>query len=215
MLGELSTLVRTCCCGVQRRRGQPCSPAAMTAPRWTGWAGRFPHPADLLGHYAAKGHGGPLLQLQPPHGCGALPPAAVHESLSGDLTALEAQGPAAGKQCPTGQLLRAAAAESGGTVKLSSRPRTARHLRGGCPTSGKNRRPREERPPLPEPPLPEEARSAGVRRTGGAAAAPPLLRHPLWGAVGGGRWQRAARAACRLCTGCFWICAQVFWRAAC
>ena len=44
---------------------------------------------------------------------------------------------------------------------------------------------------------------------------PPLLRHPLWGAVGGGRWQRAARAACRLCTGCFWICAQVFWRAAC
>ena len=45
VLGELSTLVRDL---LLRRTapegGQPCSPAAMTAPRWTGWAGRFPLP---------------------------------------------------------------------------------------------------------------------------------------------------------------------------
>ncbi len=131
------------------------------------------YPADLPGHYAAKGHGGPLLQLQPPHGCGALPPAAVRRVPLWGPDGPGGPGPAAGRQCPTG------AASAGGRRRKRRhgeavlRPRTAPGTcAGGCPASGRTAStggaPSASRGAASA----GGARSAGVRRTGGAARRP-------------------------------------------
>lgn len=128
---------------------------------------------DLPGHYAAKGHGGPLLQLQPPHGCGALPPAAVRRVPLWGPDGPGGPGPAAGRQCPTG------AASAGGRRRKRRhgeavlRPRTAPGTcAGGCPASGRTAgtggAPSASRGAASA----GGARSAGVRRTGGAARRP-------------------------------------------
>ena len=158
------------------------------------------------------------------------------ESLSGDLTALEARIQRLEEGVQRGQVLRAAAAGSAGAAKPSPQSAPAKTpVRDTPPWEA----PAEEaeRPPLPEEPrFPRSPRCRKSRESGCSTCRrhrlpqtrrqrhrPLRARHrarssplrPPRAAAGGGRWQRAARAACRPCTGCFWTCAPVCWRATC
>ena len=101
------------------------------------------------------------------------------ESLSGDLTALEARVQRLEDSAQRGQLLRAAAAASGGPVKLSSSP---------VP------------PPAPvpavlpeEPPLPEEPGA----RVFDVPEAQPAAPSPAAASAVGGSWWRALAEGCK------------------
>ena len=105
------------------------------------------------------------------------------ESLSGDLTALEARVQRLEDSAQRGQLLRAAAAESGGTVKPSSSPVPPPAPAPEDAPPLEELPAREERPPLPEePPLPE---------------AQPAAPSPAAASAVGGSWWRALAEGCK------------------
>ena len=120
------------------------------------------------------------------------------ESLSGDLTALAARVERLEESAQRGQLLRAAAAESGGGGRPAPKPTPA-------PTPVRDAPPweappaEEERPPLPEaPPLPEEP-GERVFDVPEPAAPPPVQAEqaPSKPAAVGGGWWRALAEGCK------------------
>ena len=136
------------------------------------------------------------------------------ESLSGDLTALEARVERLEESAQRGQVLpplpflRLLRTARLGQIRrrngrLCRRNHLCRRSRAcGRLTCRRNRLPQmrslRHRPP-----------QAAGRVRGSHPPRPPQAE------TGGAPWQRAAKAACRQCTGCFWTCVPACWRAIC